>query len=233
MQKNISVSVVLPAYNEEANIRRTIGSCIEACGNLFSEFEIIVVDDGSADNTAEIVKETGAVNKSVKLIKHPGNLGYGAALRTGFKASGLDWIFFMDSDGQFNPMEISAMVPYLGDNDIVAGYRINRSDNAYRRFLGWTFSRLMNLFFGTGLRDIDCAFKFLRGNLLRELPLTSEASLINTEILYHARRGKWRVKEIGVHHFPRVAGEQSGGSLRVIFKSMRENLRLFVRLRLL
>jgi len=232
MQKNISVSVILPAYNEEPNIRRTVERCVEACGNLFSEFEIIVVDDGSIDNTAKIVKELGAANKRVNLIQHPGNLGYGAALRSGFKSSGMDWIFFMDSDGQFDPMEMSAMVPHLGDYDIVAGYRINRSDNAYRRFLGWTFSRLMNTFFGTGLRDIDCAFKFLRGNLLRELSLTSEASLINTEILYHARRGKWRVKEMGVHHYPRVAGEQSGGSLRVISKSMLENWRLFVRLRL-
>jgi glycosyltransferase involved in cell wall biosynthesis len=231
MQARVTVSVILPAHNEEPNIRRVVECCREVCRKLFSDHEIIVVDDGSADNTAQAVKDISTSDPKIKLAQHPKNRGYGAALRSGFNASKMDWIFFMDADGQFNPEEMTIMLPYLDDYDMIAGYRIRRSDSAYRRFLGWLFSRSVDLFFGAGLKDVDCAFKFIRGKLLRALTLTTEGALINTEILYQARQKKWRIMEVGVHHYPRMAGEQSGGSSRVITKAIVEYWRLFVRLR--
>jgi len=231
MDKAGSVSVILPAFNEEANIERAARACLKACEKHFDEIELIVVDDGSRDETAQIVRKLAEVEPRVKLLRHSRNRGYGATLRTGIRESKNDWIFFTDSDGQFDPEDISIMAPMLKDHDMVVGYRMDRRDNAYRRLMGWTFSRLTNAFFGTGVRDVDCAFKFMRADLVRSLELTSEKHLLNAEILYHARRMGWRVGEVGVRHFPRRAGAQTGGDLRVIAKSVFEYWRLYFRLK--
>lgn len=231
MKKESSVSVILPAFNEEENIEHVVRACLKAFDKYFSEVELIVVDDGSRDGTAEVVQRLAGRDSRIRLLRHSQNKGYGATLRTGISGSKNDWIFFTDSDGQFDPEDISIMAPMLPDYDMVVGYRINRSDNAYRRLMGWTFTRLVNVFFRTNVKDVDCAFKFMRGNLVRNLELTSEKHLLNTEILYHARRKGWRVGEVGVRHFPRRAGAQTGGDLRLIIKSVWEYWRLYFRLK--
>jgi len=231
VRQKSSVSVILPAFNEESNVADMARRCIEACEKHFARHEIIVVDDGSADGTAQVTEELSASEPRIKLVRHPHNRGYGAALRSGFDASGMEWIFFTDTDGQFDPGEMSIMIQHLADYDIVAGYRMRRQDNIFRRGLGWTFTKLVNLFFGVRMRDVDCAFKFLRGDLIRSLPLTSEGPLINTEILFHARKKGWKVIQLGVHHYPRRSGEQTGANPIVILKAIREHWKLFFRLR--
>lgn len=232
MGKTRTVSVVLPAWNEEGNIASTTDKCLKAFEKYFEGVEIIIVDDGSSDRTAEISQEICAADSRVKIERHPKNRGYGAALRTGFAAGKNEWVFFMDSDGQFDPEEISIMIPHLDDNDMVAGYRMNRQDGLYRRMMGWGFSKSVYLFFGTGLKDIDCAFKFLRGESLRKLPLKCEDALINTELLFHARKRNWRIHQIGVHHYPRTSGEQTGGKPFVVLKAGLHYWYLFCRLHL-
>ncbi len=231
MDKENSVSVILPAYNEEENIEHAGRLCLKACEKYFSEVELIIVDDGSHDGTADAVQELAGHDSRVRLLQHPHNRGYGATLRTGISSSKNEWIFFTDSDGQFDPEDMSSMAPMLKDHDMVVGYRVRRSDNAYRRLLGWTFTRLVNAFFSVDVKDVDCAFKFMRGNLVRSLELTSEKHLLNTEILYHARRRGWRVGEVGVNHYPRRAGAQTGGNLNNIIKSVIEYWRLYFRLK--
>src|SRR4051812_33244089 len=130
---SLRVSIVLPAYNEEANIEKALQEAAAAAGRLFADHEIIVVDDGSRDATAALVEGLATLDQRVRLISRGRNRGYGEALRTGFLASRLDYIFFTDADLQFDMDEIERLLPYAGTVDVVAGYRLNRRDARARR----------------------------------------------------------------------------------------------------
>lgn len=226
-----SISVILPAHNEAANIEPVIAKCVSICSKLFNDFEVLAVDDGSADGTGALVEKIAEKDRRVRLVTHPVNRGYGAALRSGFAAATKQWVFFTDSDGQFDPAEVADFVPLLDKADIVAGYRLKRQDNFYRRMMGWLYTFLVDLFFGTGVKDINCAFKFIRADFLKGFLLSSEGALINAEIISLARRQKLNIVQKGVHHYPRRSGKQSGGSARVISKALKEYVELYRRLK--
>ena len=224
------LSLVLPAYNEAENIQAVVERASSVLPGVVNDYEIIVVDDGSRDGTAEIIDRLAAANPHVRAIHHDGNRGYGAALTSGFEAACGDSIMFMDADQQFDIADINALLPYIGHYDIVAGYRIQRRDPLYRRLYGKLFGLVVWALFGVHLRDTDCAFKIFRADLLKNLRLTTPGALINTEILAHARRRGATIAQVGVRHYPRVAGASSGGSPRVVFRAMGETLRLWLRL---
>lgn len=225
------LSLVLPAFNEEANIRQVVERAVEILPTYCRDWEVIVVNDGSRDRTAEVAAELKAAHPGrVEVVTHPRNRGYGAALTSGFTAASGDYIMFMDADRQFDIADISRLVPFVGVYDIVAGYRIKRSDPVHRVINAKIFSLAVTLLFGVRLRDIDCAFKIFRANLLKGMELTSPGALINTEIQAKAsRQGATRV-EVGVNHYPRVAGAPSGASLRVITRAMGEIVKLWWRM---
>lgn len=224
------LSLVLPAHNEAENIGTVVARAADVLSKVVRGCEIIVVDDGSRDETPAIIDRLAAENPSVKAVHHPVNRGYGAALTSGFQAATGDCIMFMDADLQFDIADIAALLPYLGHYDIVAGYRIKRRDPLYRRLYGKLFGLAVWLLFGLRMRDIDCAFKIYRADLLKNLTLTTPGALINTEMLVRSRQRGATVAQVGVHHYPRPAGESSGGSPKVVFRAMRETLRLWWRL---
>jgi glycosyltransferase involved in cell wall biosynthesis len=226
-----SLSLVLPAFNEEANIDAVVQDSLATLPAFVDRYEIIVVDDGSRDRTGEIVASLAASDDRVRLVSHERNRGYGAALISGFDASTGDFVMFMDADRQFNIRDLRLLVPFAGEYDIVAGFRMERSDPLHRRVFAEMFNVSVRLLFGVHLRDIDCAFKLFRGELLRGLPLTAPGALINTEIQAKARRQGARLQQVGVHHYPRIAGEATGGSLRVILRAAGETLALWWRMR--
>jgi glycosyltransferase involved in cell wall biosynthesis len=226
-----SLSLVLPAYNEADNIAAVVGDALAVLPSFTDDFEIIVVDDGSRDRTAAIVAGLAGEDGRVRLLRHRRNRGYGAALTTGFGASTGDFVMFMDSDRQFDIRDLRLLAPFAGEYDIVAGFRMERSDALHRRIFAEAFNVAVRILFGVHLRDIDCAFKLFRGELLREMELTSPGALINAEIQAKARRQGATLEQVGVHHFPRLAGEASGGSPRVILRAMAETLRLWWRMR--
>jgi glycosyltransferase involved in cell wall biosynthesis len=165
------------------------------------------------------------------VVHHEVNRGYGAALASGFRAATGDSIMFMDADRQFDIADINALLPYVPYYDIVAGYRIQRRDPLYRRLYGKMFGLAVTLMFGIRMRDTDCAFKIYRADLLREMPLTSPGALINTEMIARSKRRGATIVQVGVHHYPREAGESSGGSPRVVIRALGETARLWLRLR--
>ena len=222
-----SLSVVLPAHNEEANIEFVVRRCLEVLPRLVRDFEIVIVDDGSRDATPQIVDRLAAEDARVVVLHHPVNRGYGDALMTGFAHTRGDYVMFMDSDRQFDIADLERLLPYVGRYDIVAGYRIRRRDPPLRLLYARIFNLAVRLFFGLRLRDVDCAFKVFRGDLLRGIRLEFGGALINTEILAKARRRGATLTEVGVHHYPRLVGRQSGGSFRVVFRAMRNFLRLW------
>ena len=226
-----SLSLVLPAYNEESNLEAVVHDALAVLPAYADRFEIIVVNDGSRDRTGAIATSLAAADRRVRLISHERNRGYGAALTSGFRASSGDFVMFMDADRQFDIRDIRYLVPFAGEYDIVAGFRMERSDPMHRRIFAEAFNVAVRVLFGVHLRDIDCAFKLFRGDLLRSLSLSAPGALINTEIQAKARRHGARLQQVGVHHYPRVAGEASGGSPRVIARAMWETLVLWWRMR--
>lgn len=224
------LSLVLPAHNEEDNIGIVVRDALAVLPEVFTDYEVIVVDDGSRDRTPEIADELAAADPHVKVVHHERNRGYGAALTSGFRASSGHYMMFMDSDRQFDITDIKLLAPYVGSYDIVAGYRRRRSDALRRTLLGRTFNLIVRLIFRVKVRDIDCGFKIFRADLLRHLELQSPGALINAEIHAKANMQGATITEVGVGHFPRQSGEQSGGSLRVVSRAFWEMARLWWRL---
>jgi glycosyltransferase involved in cell wall biosynthesis len=226
-----SLSLVLPAYNEEENIGEVTRGALTALPRFTDAFQIIVVDDGSRDRTAEVAEAIARSDSRVRVIRHTRNRGYGAALVTGFNATSGDYVMFMDADRQFDINDLRLLTPFASDFDIVAGFRMERNDPLHRRVFAETFNVAVRVLFGVHMRDIDCAFKLFRGDLLRGLPLSAPGALINTEIQAKARRQRARVQQVGVHHYPRVAGSPTGGNPRVILRAMRETMVLWWKMR--
>lgn len=226
-----SLSFVLPAFNEAENIASAVQLCVDVGHTLDVPFEVIVVDDGSRDFTRQVLCTLTANNEAVRSIHHPQNRGYGAALRTGLLASRMDRVFFTDADLQFDVAEIALLLRHSDRFGIVAGYRNPRRDPLSRRLLGYGWSRLVGALFDLNVRDVDCAFKVFDRRIFDRFDLRSMGALVNTEILVRARADGERILQVPVTHFPRVSGQQSGASPRVIAKALRELVELHSDLR--
>lgn len=228
MVKVPELSIFLPFWNEERNIRTVVKKAIPIAGKVAEKWEIIMVDDGSSDNTAKIALDLAKENKNLKLVQNRTNRGYGAALKTGFKNSKYDLIVFTDGDNQFNFSEIIKFLSAVENSDMVIGFRKKRIDHPFRHMLMnllkiWDF-----FFFGFYFKDIDCGFKlFKRSALIKIGPLKSEGAMITTEILAKAKRTRLKISQVEVTHKPRIFGDQSGGNIRVIARAIKESFSLW------
>ena len=228
---NISISVFFPCYNEQGNITGVVEQTLAVLEKLNADFEVIIVDDGSSDDTGKIADELAGGNDRVKVVHHRANLGYGAALQSGFKAATKELVFYTDGDGQFDIKEMPALLDLIEQCDIVSCYRLNRQDNLVRRINAWCWTKLVCLLFGMKIRDIDCAFKLYKREIFNNIKLVSTGALIDAEILARAVRKGYRVEQYGVHHYPRTAGAQTGANLRVILRAFKELFKLWRQIR--
>jgi glycosyltransferase involved in cell wall biosynthesis len=226
-QTGLSISVFFPCYNEQDNVARTVEQAIRVLQKLTDDFEVIIVNDGSSDSTGQIADEIVTRNNNVKVVHHPTNLGYGAALQSGFGASTKELVFYTDGDGQFDIEELPPLLPLIAQYDIVSCYRINRQDNLIRKINGWAWTKLVCLLFGMKVRDIDCAFKLYKREIFDKINLGSAGALIDAEILARAVRRGYTVTQRGVHHYTRTAGEQTGANIKVILRAFKELLKLY------
>ena len=229
-RERVRVSIVLPAYDEELNIAQAIEEATRTAERLLADHEVIVVDDGSTDRTGRIVREIAALDPRVRLVAHPANRGYGEALRSGFLAAGLDFVFFTDADLQFDIDELERFLPYAGTVDVVAGYRVNRQDTFIRRANAYGWNVLVRMLFYVPVRDIDCAFKLFDRRALGAVDIESVGAMVNTELMVKLGRKGASVVEIGVQHRPRRAGRARGASPRVIARAFGELMRMRRRL---
>lgn len=222
MKLKQSLSIVMPAHNEEVAIRGTVQSVLDAVSQWTEDFEVLVVNDGSKDETYAILKAMAAEEPRVHVINHEVNQGYGAALVSGFEAASKDLVFFMDSDGQFDICDLERFFPLIPYYDAVLGYRINRQDTWLRKLNAWGWKTLVRLVFKLRVRDIDCAFKLYKGEFFRTHPLETRGAMINTEVLYKFTRAGYTYTEVGVHHLPRHGGRATGAKLSVIARAFLE-----------
>ncbi len=220
-------------YNEEGNIEQAVTSALAVLAGVADQYEVIVVDDGGRDRTGAIADRLAAANPHVRVVHHPVNRGYGAALRSGFQAATYPLVVLVDGDNQFDLGELPALLRAINGRDIVSGYRITRHDPAVRRLNAFMYNRMARVLFQIPVRDVNCGFKLYRRDLLERLlpQLRSTGALINVEILARARKLGAAVTEVGVHHYPRETGQPTGGNPAVIVRAFKELLELWRELR--
>jgi glycosyltransferase involved in cell wall biosynthesis len=221
-----SISVFFPCYNEAENIAPLVDKTLTILSKLTGDFEIIIVDDGSTDGTDKVIDALASDIDAIKAVHHEKNLGYGAALQSGFKATTKELVFYTDGDGQFDVGEMPAMLGLMSQYDIVSCYRLNRQEGLIRRINAWAWTKLVCCVFKMNVRDIDCAFKLFKRRIFDDIVIHSTGALIDAEILARAARKGYTVTQTGVHHYPRKTGEQSGANLSVIFRAFKELFKL-------
>ena len=226
-----SLSIVMPAYNEEANIEEAVRRVSGAAQNLGTDYEIIVVNDGSRDRTGGNARRLLPSIPNLKLVEHYPNRGYGGSLRAGFAAATKELITFIPSDNQYDFNEIRLLVDKLTpDVVLVSGWRANDEDNVMRKINRWGWNLIIRILFGYLLRDIDCGFKVFRRRVLDVIHIESNGAMIDTEMLAQLRARGYRVAEVPVTHLPRLAGSPTGANLKVVARAFRDLFRFRWRL---
>jgi len=217
-----SLSVILPAYNEAQVIANTVSTVHSMLDSWKVDFELIVVNDGSTDQTGAILAALAARDPRIRFVTHPINQGYGAALVDGFAAATKELTFFMDADGQFDIRDLQTFFLFIDRYDAVIGYRIDRQDSWMRKLNAWGWKLLIGWVLGVHVRDIACAFKLLHTDFLHQHPLQTPGAMINAELLYTLQQAGGTYKELDVQHLPRQAGRATGARLSVILRAFRE-----------
>ena len=228
-----SLSVILPAYNEEGNIERAVRSSAEAVEPLVDDYEIVAVDDGSRDRTPSILARLkGEMGNRLVIVTHETNLGYGTALRAGFDAARSRLVFYTDADNQFDLKELVDFLPLMDEYDAVLGYRVGRRDGSFRLMVSNGYNALASFAFGMSVRDLNCSFKLFRREALTSLHLEEDHFFIDTEIVVQFHRAGYRYTQKGVRHYPRTAGKSTVKFSDVPF-TFAALLKLWVKLRLM
>lgn len=224
------ISLFFPAYNEAENVGGTIEKSVAILEKFGCEYEVIFIDDGSRDRTSEIVESYQKKNKRIVLKRHEKNQGYGGALQTGFRSCRYGLVFFSDCDLQFDLNELVPFVEIMRKDptvDVVLGYRIKRADPFIRKVNAFGWKMWARVLFGLKVRDIDCAFKLFKKEVLDNIVIESSGALISLEFLTKIKSMGYKIVETGVHHYPRQAGKQTGAKLKVILRAFQESFKLY------
>jgi len=220
---DISVSVFFPAYYDEKNIGKVVDSAVRVLEELkLKDYEVIIIEDGSPDKTAEVADELAVKYQKVRVIHHEKNMGYGATLKDGFLNAKLDYVFYTDGDNQFDLNELKKFVALIPYSDIVVGYRKKKQYSLYRKFTSLCYNYLLKLIFDIHFWDIDCAFKLFKTDLFKKININSVDAFIDAEIMLKAKLLDYSVTEIGVMHLPRVDGISTGARPSVIIRTIKE-----------
>lgn len=230
MTKLPELSIFFPFWNEEKNIEKVALSAIEIAPTVAKKWEILLIDDGSLDKTLEKANQIKEKYSNIRIISHKPNRGYGAALKSGFENSNYEYVVFVDGDLQFDFSQIDRFVEAIEDADIVIGFRKKRRDEKiFKRLLLMNLLKIWDLIlFGFYYRDIDCGFKMFRRSALEAIgPLRSEGAMVTTEILAKSKKKNLKIEQVGVDHFPRKHGKQTGANVFVIIRAVLESLTLY------
>jgi glycosyltransferase involved in cell wall biosynthesis len=220
---NVGLTVFFPAYNDSGTIASMVIRTVKAASKLTSDFEIIVVDDGSADGTAEIADELARTYPQVRAVHHPVNRDYGAALQTGFRTATKDLIFYTDGDAQYDPAELSMLWARLTpDADMVNGYKISRADPLHRIVIGRVYHHVVSLLFGLKLRDVDCDFRLMRRTIFERINLEKTSGIICVEMMKKIQDAGFRIVEVPVHHYHRAFGKSAFFNFRRLWRTGRD-----------
>src|SRR5919198_3662681 len=214
------LSVLFPAYNDSGTIASMVIRTVKAASELTPDFEIIVVDDGSGDGTADIADELARTYPQVRAVHHPTNRDYGAALQTGFRTATKELIFYTDGDAQYDPSELAKLwAGMTGDVDLVNGYKISRADPVHRIVIGRIYHYIVSILFGLGLRDVDCDFRLMRRAIFEQINLQKTSGIICVEMMKKIEDAGFRIAEVPVHHYHRAFGRSQFFNFRRLFRT--------------
>ncbi len=222
-----SLSVFFPCLNEEQNIPLFIQQAEVILPEITDTYEIIIVNDGSKDMTKAVAEKIAASNKHVRVVNHETNLGYGAALKSGFTASRYEWVFFTDGDLQFDLKQLEELLPYTKTYSVVIGYRKKRAEGLKRALIAKTLKVTMDILYRLHVKDIDCAFKIIKKDVLKDIYLVSTGAFTSTELLYRLKKKGHKFKELPVDHYKRKYGNPTGNSIKVMIKGIKETVTLY------
>ena len=225
------LSVFFPAYNDSGTIASMVIRAVQAASMVTDDYEVVVVNDGSTDATAEVVDELAAKYPHVRVVHHPRNRGYGGALQTGFRSASKELIFYTDGDAQYDPAELSLLWARLtADADLVQGYKISRSDPLHRIVIGRVYHHIVSILFGLTVRDVDCDFRLMRRSIFETIDLEKTSGVICLEMMKKITDAGFRIVEVPVHHYHRAFGRSQFFNVRRIFKTGVDVMRLWVAL---
>jgi glycosyltransferase involved in cell wall biosynthesis len=233
MERLPSLTFFFPAYNEEEDVEAVVREGLGVLPRFSDDLELIVVDDGSTDRTGEIADRVAREDPRVRVVHHRPNRGYGGAVRSGLSAATRRYVFFTDGDRQFDLTDLERLLPSLDRASVVVGYRARRADPPKRLFIAWVYNTLIRVLFFAPFRDVDCAFKLFDRDVFARVPLSrvrSNGAFFSPELLLVLRAAGERIEQVPVRHFPRRHGEEKGATVRVILRTIRDLLRLRLRL---
>jgi glycosyltransferase involved in cell wall biosynthesis len=213
----------MPAHNEIQNLRWLLPHVNEVLPRLAARFNVVIVDDGSSDGTGPLaISLARELGMELKVIRHERKSGYGAAIGDGLRSTDLEYTAFTDADGQLDVADLSLLIPHLKDADLVGGWRMSREDPAFRSLISGTFNRLVLMTLKIQVKDVNCALKIMRTDVLRRYELHSRSALINAELYWKVQEHGGRYVQVGVPHHPRRMGRRSGGRLVPILRATKE-----------
>jgi glycosyltransferase involved in cell wall biosynthesis len=224
----LSLSVFFPAYNDAGTIASLVIAALQSASKLTPNYEIIVVNDGSSDSTAQILDELARVYPHLKIVTHPVNRGYGGALRSGFASASKDVIFYTDGDAQYDPSEIELLWPKMVPGvDLVNGYKISRSDPWHRIIIGRVYHHTVKMMFGLRVRDVDCDFRLMRRSIFERVRLEKNSGVICLEMMKKIQDAGFTIVEAPVHHYHRAHGQSQFFNFRRVIRTGIDVFRLW------
>jgi glycosyltransferase involved in cell wall biosynthesis len=230
-QSDGGITIFFPAFNDEKTIGPLVTQALDLLPTLTNDYEVLVINDGSADATQDVLEALARRSTHLKLIQHPKNLGYGAALRSGFSHASKALIFYTDGDGQYDVRELAQLLPLMNEAcDVVNGYKLQRADARHRIILGTIYNRLARLFFRLPIRDVDCDFRLLRRSAIQSIKLISSSGIICVELIYKLRGLGCSFAETPVTHYQRAHGRSQFFTLRRVTRTALDFLALWIKL---
>jgi glycosyltransferase involved in cell wall biosynthesis len=231
VQKPTGLSVFFPAYNDGGTIASLVITAVQTARQLTKDFEVIVVNDGSADATPRILSELAGLYPQVRIVTHEQNRGYGGALRSGFAAASKEVVFYTDGDAQYDPAEMALLWQHFGsDVDLLNGYKISRSDPLHRVIIGRIYHWTVKILFGLKVRDVDCDFRMMRRSIFDRIQLENNSGVICLEMMKKIQDGGFRIAEVPVHHYHRAYGRSQFFNFRRVFRTGVDVMRLWMAL---
>jgi glycosyltransferase involved in cell wall biosynthesis len=225
------LSVFFPAYNDGGTIASLVITAVRTAERLTPDFEVIVVNDGSADRTAEILDELARIYPQVKVVHHPKNRGYGGALRSGFEIASRELVFYTDGDAQYDPAEMETLWRRLDDRvDLVNGYKISRADPLHRIVIGRIYHHTVKMLFGLKVRDVDCDFRLMRRSIFEPVRLEKNSGVICLEMMKKIQDAGFRIAEVPVHHYHRACGKSQFFNFPRLYRTAIDVMKLWVAL---